>query len=55
VARIVRELGGKARVIATGGYGDLIARETKVIDVVNRHLTLYGLQLIFNLNRDNTA
>lgn len=52
IARIARELGGKAKVIATGGYGDLIARETKVIDVVNRHLTLYGLQLIFGLNKE---
>lgn len=51
VGRLSRELGGKAKVIATGGYADVIASETKVIEVVNRHLTLLGLQLIYDLNR----
>lgn len=51
VNRIVKELGAKPRVIATGGYAHIIAKETKVIDVVNHHLTLYGLQLIYDLNR----
>jgi type III pantothenate kinase len=51
VARIARELEGKAKVIATGGYADVIARETQVIEEVNRHLTLQGLQLIHELNR----
>jgi type III pantothenate kinase len=51
VGRLSRELGGKAKVIATGGYAEVIARETKVIEVVNRHLTLLGLQLIYDLNR----
>ncbi|OGO01120.1 MAG: pantothenate kinase [Chloroflexi bacterium RBG_13_53_26] len=51
VARIARELEGKAKVIATGGYADVIARETQVIEEVNRHLTLHGLQLIHDLNR----
>jgi type III pantothenate kinase len=51
VARIARELEGKAKVIATGGYADVIARETQVIEEVNRHLTLHGLQLIHELNR----
>jgi type III pantothenate kinase len=44
-------VGGKARVIATGGYADLIARETTVIEAVDRHLTLHGLRLIRDLNR----
>src|SRR4030042_561707 len=51
VARIARDLEGKAKVIATGGYADVIARETQVIEEVNRHLTLHGLQLIHDLNR----
>ena len=51
VARIARELEGKAKVIATGSYADVIARETQVIEVVNRHLTLQGLQLIHDLNK----
>jgi type III pantothenate kinase len=51
VSRLTRELGGGAKVIATGGYADLIARETKVIEAVDRHLTLHGLRLIYDLNR----
>jgi len=51
VARIQKELGEKATVIATGGYAELIANETKVIDKVNRDITLIGLRLIFLMNR----
>jgi type III pantothenate kinase len=51
IARLEEELGAKARVIATGGYADVIARETKVIEVVNGNLTLLGLQLIYEMNR----
>ncbi len=51
VARISRELEEKAKVIATGSYAELIAKETPVIEVVNPHLTLQGLRLIYNLNR----
>jgi len=51
VARFKKELGGKARVVATGGWASLIARETRVIDVVDPDLTLHGLRLIYELNR----
>ena len=51
VNRITKEMGTKPKVIATGGYAHVIAKETSVIEVVNRHLTLYGLQLIYDLNR----
>lgn len=51
VSRFRRELGGSARVIATGGLAPLIARETSVIEVVNPDLTLYGLRLVYELNR----
>jgi len=51
VARIQQELGGKAKVVATGGYADLIAKETRVIDVVNPDLTLIGLRLIYLMNK----
>ena len=50
VARIQQELEGKARVVATGGYAELIAKETKAIEVVNPDLTLIGLRLIYNIN-----
>ena len=51
VTRIQQELGGKAKVVATGGNAELIARETAVIDIVNPNLTLIGLRLIYLMNR----
>jgi len=51
VARIKDELGNGARVIGTGGHAELIARETTVIDAVNQDLTLQGLRIIYDLNR----
>jgi type III pantothenate kinase len=52
VARIQDELGEKATVVATGGYAELLSKETDVINVVNPHLTLIGLRLIYNMNRN---
>ncbi len=52
VARIQRELGARTKVVATGGYAGLIARETKVIDEVNPNLTLIGLRLVYRMNQD---
>ena len=51
VARIQKELGEKALVVATGGYAELIARETEVIDQVNPDITLVGLRLIYQMNK----
>jgi type III pantothenate kinase len=51
VARMQEELGGDAKVIGTGGYAEVIARETKVIDHVNANLTLDGLRMIHEMNR----
>jgi len=51
VRRIRRELGGKARVIATGGLANVIAKETKIVEVVDPHITLVGLRLIHEMNR----
>ena len=53
VARMRKELGGKAKVIATGGLADIIARETKVIDALEPDLTLFGLRLIYEQNKRN--
>jgi len=50
VARIQKELGEKATVVATGGYAELMAKETKVIDIVNPDLTLIGVRLIYQRN-----
>ena len=51
VARIQQELGEKAKVVATGGYAELIAKGTAVIDEVNPDLTLIGLRLIYLMNK----
>lgn len=51
VARIQQELGTKAMVVATGGYAELLARETPIIEAVNPDLTLIGLRLIHEMNR----
>lgn len=51
LARIQGELGEKASVVATGGYAELIAKETAVIDKVNPDLTLIGLKIIYQMNR----
>jgi type III pantothenate kinase len=50
VARFKRELGGRAKVIATGGWAELLARETEVFDAVDVNLTLTGLRLIHEMN-----
>ena len=51
LARIEKELGEKATVVATGGYAELIAKETAVIDKVNLDLTMIGLRLIYLMNK----
>ena len=50
VARMRKELGADARVIATGGHSTLIASQTSVIEVVDDRLMLEGLRLIYELN-----
>jgi type III pantothenate kinase len=51
IARFKRELGEEAKVVATGGYAELLAPETSAIDVVDLNLTLTGLRIIYELNR----
>ena len=46
VRRIARELGGKPRVIATGGLAGVIAPACETIQAVEEWLTLHGLRLI---------
>jgi type III pantothenate kinase len=52
VTRIQHEIGEKATVVATGGYADIIAGETSVIDSVNPNITLIGLRLIYLMQPD---
>ena len=51
VSRFKQELGQDARVVATGGQAEIIARETEVFDAINPDLTLIGLRIIFEMNR----
>jgi type III pantothenate kinase len=52
VGRIKEELGGEATVVATGGYADIIAKQTRVINKVNPDLTLIGIKTIHAMNRE---
>jgi type III pantothenate kinase len=50
VARFRQDLGPAMRVIATGGLAQVIAEDTKIIEVVDPWLTLKGLRIIYELN-----
>lgn len=50
LGRIQEELGGNARVIATGGLASLFGKATDSIEVVDADLTLEGLRLIYERN-----
>jgi len=54
VTRIRGELGEGARVVATGGLAGRVASETTVIEKVEPFLTLEGLRIIFEKNRQKT-
>lgn len=47
VSRISLEIGGSPRVVATGGLAELIMRETGAVPLVDQHLTLEGLRLLW--------
>ena len=49
VEHMIKESGfDKVKVIATGGLGGIIAKETKCIDVYDPNLTLQGMRFIYN-------
>ena len=52
VERMNRELGGKAKVVATGGQASLVSSLTHVIEFNDPLLTLEGLRLIHLQNSD---
>lgn len=55
IGKMKEEMGGKAKVIATGGLSEIIARRSGVIDVVDRTLTLRGLNIIYKMNTGGTV
>ncbi len=51
VARFAAELGPEMKVVGTGGWCELVARETSVLGILAPWLTLEGLRIIHALNR----
>lgn len=47
VKRFKKKLGGKPRIIATGGFAGKIQEKVKVFDAVDQNLTLEGLRLVW--------
>lgn len=55
VNRMKKELGGDAYVVATGGFANSMAAESKAIDVVEPFLTLDGLRILYEKNKTTCA
>lgn len=51
VKKTKKELGRECIVVATGGLGEIIAKEAKCIDYTDRMLTLQGLRILYELNK----
>ena len=52
VARFREELGPATKVIGTGGLAEVIARETEVLQILAPWLTLDGLRMVYEMNRE---
>ena len=55
VTRLRAALGEDCAVIATGGLAPLIAKETESIGEVLEFLTLDGLRMVYERNREDSA
>ena len=52
LGKMMAEIGNDhVKVIATGGYGRLVERESKYIEKVEPFLTLYGLKMLYERNK----
>ena len=52
VREMMEEIGGTCRVVATGGMGRMMAEYCDTITDVDANLTLTGLRMIYEANRD---
>lgn len=52
VRRLKAEMGGQVKVIVTGGLSSTIAQVTDMVDQVDNMLTLDGLKILYDLNRE---
>ncbi len=50
VKKIKKELKEEALTVATGGFSEVIARETPCIDIIDKMLTLDGLRYLYEMN-----
>ena len=52
MGRIVSEMGGEVQTVATGGLASTIVPHCRTVDLIDDLLTLDGLRMIYDLNRD---
>ena len=52
VTAIENELGEKVNTVATGGFAHLIIPKCATVDKINTHLTLEGLNYIWQMNNE---
>lgn len=50
IRRIKDEMGGRPKVVATGGLVDLFAADSELVDVIDKSLTLKGLKTVADLS-----
>lgn len=52
VSEMKKELNEPVKVVVTGGLGEIIAKKTDMVDFIDRRLTLDGLKIIYQMNKD---
>ncbi|MBA3767945.1 MAG: type III pantothenate kinase [Acidobacteria bacterium] len=53
--RMIEEMGGAPRIIATGGLAPLIATASELIEVIDSTITLEGLRLVYERHKAATS